>query len=230
MSQLLKFTYIGYDKDYYPPLPARKALPDWYKDLDEYIGGVKSVKNGLANNTGKKCVPMFDVMTAGYVFRTQVDLWVERNEKGDVLYNWAADDLIHFHLGDQLNTFPSANGVEKIPKMLNPYLIETPKGYSTLFMPPANHDCPLQVFSGIVDTDTYIDAVNYPFLAKPGFEGLVKAGTPFVQMIPIKRESWKHTFLERKEMDQKRNDQTKRIRSSFFRAYRDYFWHKKEYL
>jgi len=230
MSKDFKFTYIGQHKEYFPPVPAKKVLPEWYKNLDEYIGGERNVQNGHANTTGKKCMPMFDIMTSGYVFRLQADIWIEINEDGSVNYNWpSGDGAIHFHNQQQLETYPSRPTNSHIPKILNPYLIETPKGYSTLFIPPANHDCSIQVFSGIVDTDSYIDSINFPFVPKVGFKGLIKAGTPFVQMIPIKREKWTHSSNPQHLMQDRRDNQTKIIRTNFFKAYRDNFWFKKDY-
>ena len=53
--------------------------------------------------------------------------------------------------------------------------------------------------SGIVDCDGHKEYVNFPFFFNtPNYTGIVKAGTPLVQVIPIKRDELmkKHTMLE----------------------------------
>jgi hypothetical protein len=42
-----------------------------------------------------------------------------------------------------------------------------------------------------MDTDTYSTSGNVPFFVREDFEGMVPAGTPFAQLLPIKRKSWK---------------------------------------
>ena len=53
----------------------------------------------------------------------------------------------------------------------------------------------------MVDTDKYPIPVHFPFLLKKNFEGLIKQGTPIIQVIPFKRESWKssYSFLKQNE-------------------------------
>ena len=49
-----------------------------------------------------------------------------------------------------------------------------------------------EIISGIVDTDNYINTINFPFiLHKRDEQFLIKKGEPMVQVIPFKRESWK---------------------------------------
>lgn len=48
--------------------------------------------------------------------------------------------------------------------------------------------------SGIVDTDSYDQRVNFPYIVNgdkyPYIDELIKAGTPYVQVIPFKRQNW----------------------------------------
>ena len=50
-------------------------------------------------------------------------------------------------------------------KFINKWLIKTPPGYSCLFVKPLNHfETRFEIISGVVDTDTYINTINFPFL------------------------------------------------------------------
>jgi hypothetical protein len=71
--------------------------------------------------------------------------------------------------------------------------IQTEKGYSTLIMNPMHGESsPLTAIPGIVDTDGFISEGHFSFIVKSNFKGIIKQGTPLVQIIPFKRDSWTH--------------------------------------
>ena len=52
-----------------------------------------------------------------------------------------------------------------IHKIMNPWIIKTPPGYSCLFVPPLNNtDDRFSIISGIVDTDKFENEINFPFI------------------------------------------------------------------
>ena len=54
------------------------------------------------------------------------------------------------------------------------------------------------------------------------------AGTPMVQVIPIKRDSWEHKIGSDKErMEQSMI--TNKLKTLFFNSYKKQFWARKEY-
>ena len=74
-------------------------------------------------------------------------------------------------------------------KFHNYWSIRTAKGWSCLFVPPLNRpNSVVEVFAGVVDTDTYTAPINFPFVATAadGVHVLDK-GTPLVQVIPFRR-------------------------------------------
>jgi hypothetical protein len=216
--------------DFFPPKPAVKEVPDWYKKTPEYIGNQSKLitDSGNTPHTIKKCIPVFDVMTAGYILYTQVDVQVTQQD-GQPYYHWSDQGAISFHPIDQAPLHPGVNGAP-FPKWNNPYAITTPPGYSTLFVPPMhNPNGIFKVLPGLVDTDTYKAPVNFPFtLDDVKWEGLIPAGTPMVQVIPIKRDVWEHKIGD----DSNRREQsliTSRLKTLFFNSYKRQFWHRKEY-
>jgi hypothetical protein len=216
--------------DFFPPKPAVKEVPEWYRNTPEYVGERKKIidENGNTPHTIKKCIPVFDAMTAGYILYTQVDIQVMQRE-GQSYYNWASQNAIEFHPVEQAPLHPSKNEAP-YPKWNNPYVVSTPLGYSTLFIPPMHN--PNNIFTvlpGLVDTDTYKSTVNFPFtLNDVKWEGLIPAGTPMVQVIPIKRDIWEHKIGSNFERIERELVLSK-LKTLFFNSYKRQFWSRKEY-
>lgn len=221
----------------FKPQPAYKYIPEWYKNMNSYINNEKKPgENNETSATIKKCMPVFDSISQGYLIFTYCDIWVsqklEQNKDGSLYkvpwYQWPAQTPIDFHPIMQADTHPDANG-HPYPKLLNPWSIKTPPGYSTMFFPPVHRENIFKVFPGVVDTDKYNFPVNFPMvLSDPNFEGLIPAGTPIVQLVPFKRENWKISFKEIKD-----TEMAKKILSGFnirfFDSYKNHYRQKKEY-
>jgi hypothetical protein len=176
-----------------PPILALEALPEWLKKIEPYFNGNSPIYNdhGVSNGTIKRCMPVFDMMTAGYFITAPADVYFEDG----ISTQWSVLDfnLVGSHSNEQFSTIPfDKNQYEEHAfKWNNPWVIKTPEGYSTLFIHPSREtNDPFKCFSGIVDTDTHPTAINFPFLIRKGFTGIVKAGTPIIQVIPFKREPW----------------------------------------
>jgi hypothetical protein len=226
--RLITFTDLSGNGNF-PPVKTSDLLPDWYKKTKSYQNGKKEITDaGKTPATIKKCVPVFDAMALGYTLFTQTDIYVKQKADGPYFY-WPSGEGIEFHGLDQAEKLPAANG-NPYPKIINPYGIKTPKSYSTLFVAPLNN--PNKFFTaipGVVDTDKYSQAVNFPVtMNDPKWEGLIPAGTPIVQVIPIKRAKWysrKGGILEKYE----NNKKSKKLNTRFFDKYKSFFWEKKEY-
>jgi hypothetical protein len=106
--------------------------------------------------------------------------------------------------------------------------LSLPKGYSCIIMHPLNrHDLPFLTLSGIVDADSMLHNGSIPFYIKEDFEGLIKAGTPILQVIPFKRESWK--IVEKRGLFEKAAVNGKRSLNYTYGWYKKFSWNKKEY-
>tara|TARA_R110002051_G_scaffold167819_1_gene238508 strand:- start:594 stop:881 length:288 start_codon:yes stop_codon:yes gene_type:complete len=85
-----------------------------------------------------------------------------------------------------------------------------------------------KIIDGIVDTDTYINIINFPFiLLKRDKQFLLKKGEPMIQVIPFKRESWKMSsdFYFEKDHGKTLN----LLNSEFINRYKKYWWKKKSF-
>jgi hypothetical protein len=213
------------------PKPASSFIPEWYKKISSYISGKKEPSADVksANETVKKCMPVFDMITAGYIITSPCDVYVKPVD-GKPYFSWVNYDAIDFHPVIQTEGHPATQNMNvDSPKWINPWGIKTPKGWSILIMQPAHRDLPFTIMPGIVDTDTYTNPINFPFVMNNyDFEGLIPAGTPIAQIIPIKRESWKMSIGGKKEF-QEINNIRKKMTTVFFDRYKRFWWNKKEY-
>lgn len=224
------FTPIFTVEDIFYPIPAKKNIPDWYKNTDSFINSKTfRADNGAGNQTIKKCIPVFDAMTAGYIIKTYVDIYVTLTDDDISYYNWPSYSPISFHPVEQAVIHPDFNG-NPYPKWINPWSIKTEKGYSCMFIPPMhNPNNFFTIFPGIVDTDEYINPVNFPFvLNDPKFEGMIPAGTDICQVIPFKRNNFKMNIGKHKDID-KINKFNSIYNNRFINNYKNRFWSKKQY-
>ena len=189
------------------PRPANKFIPEWFKNLPPYLGvdGSKSKKTKVltqegikGNGTIKKCVPVLDAFCMGYMIPLPFDLIVKKHTDG-AEFAWTfggcagLETAMSSHAPEQLTGCPMSSGTndDTYHKLHNPWHIHTPKGYSCLITTPLNRgELPIQILSGVVDTDNY-HTINFPFIlnVEEG-EHLIEAGTPLAQVIPFKRERW----------------------------------------
>ncbi len=209
------------------PYPARKLMPEWYKNLAPRIDG----KNVLVNGTVKRCAPFLDAMSIGWIIPLAGDVEFTTNEDASgVTYKWTFyRSLVENHNRGQVEGHPE---LPKPPmKFLNYWLIKVPKDYSLLFVPPLNRPSEhFECISGLVDADNYLEFINFPFFfRKPNFTGIIKQGTPLVQVIPIHRSMLTRDFEVGiiDEGVQSEVDLVRRKRSAHESYYRDSSWVRK---
>jgi|TARA_Y100000015_G_C2375296_1_gene82209 hypothetical protein len=197
--------YVDLKEDY--PTPIKLNIPEWYKKLE----------HTLHNKTVKGCMPFLDTLTTGYLLRVPQDYTFKHNvdndkgEKDSFFEQPPVDDQLlmaksinlgksmpDLHHRDQLKGSPlvGKNNNQNILKILNPWKIITPPGYSCLFLPPLNNtDDRFSIIPGIVDTDAFPNEINFPIIINGDkyktLDTTIKKGTPYVQIIPFKRDPWK---------------------------------------
>jgi hypothetical protein len=232
----IKIEFSRYDglEDPFPPLPASKYLPEWYQNAQSYWNDTKKPQREQPFTTVKKCIPVFDSITSGYILRTNQDMYVDQTDNGPY-FHWREDaspkpgklPLISEHSEFQAQGHP-LNDYGYQLKLDNPWLIKTPKGYSCMFIPPMHRENPIVILPGVIDTDRYYERVHFPFnLKEKNFEGMIPAGTAIAQVVPFKRESYKMEVT--KPDTQKQLSTGMKTGSKLFDAYRNLFWVRKEY-
>ncbi len=207
------------------PTPARKSLPEWFKKLPNF-----SENDGWKSRTIKRCPPVLDAMSAGYILSTPAEMELRISDDGRVV-DWKCDffrPVIEAHEQSQVTDNPNA---PKPPlKFLNYWAIETPPGWSTLFVNPLNRENEMiDAIPGIVETDKYYEYINFPsFLKIKGCSVIVPRGYPIVQAIPFKRAMDKKATIETmSDKDLARLKSTRDRRSSQPSLYRETMWERK---
>ena len=178
------------------PLPAILGLPEWFKTMP---GTAFSDVLQTEQMTVKRCPPVVDAMTYGFLMPLATDVRVE-----DGTFAWDFDlpsapiasyarSPIDFHDNSQVIGSPFFEDDRFIIKFNNFWTIELPPGYSLLVTHPINrHDLPFHTLTGLVDADRYVDNfVHFPARwCDPDFNGVLPAGTPVAQCLPLKRDNW----------------------------------------
>lgn len=232
-------------EDYYNskeeyPIPAKLNIPEWFK----------KIPHSIEKKTIKGCMPFLDTLTSGYILKIPQDIKIEHNvldkdNKPDSFYRFSMFEVKNFmdsnmnlnvlsdhHPTMQVEGSPFIEKNKNLPfyKILNPWKIKTPKGYSCLFTSPLNNsDDRFSIISGIVDTDTFPNEINFPIVINgdkyPTLNTIIKKGTPYVQIIPFKRDNWQMKVKSRTSKD----IQNSRLFYSLvlWNNYKDNFWNKK---
>jgi hypothetical protein len=214
------------------PKPATEYLPEWYKKAKSYTdpsGKKAPTIDGTPYGTIKRCMPVYDMMTAGYIMETPYDIYVRQTEDGPY-FQWGNTNAIVFQDVQQFQNHPYSRGIDYAVRIVIPWSIKTPKGWSIMVLEPQHHEPgPITCASGIVDTDDFSMPFNmFLKLRDPNFEGMIPAGTPFLQIIPFKREAWQSELGGEKERAKFDYDISK-FKTVFFDRYKKFWWVKKEY-
>lgn len=207
------------------PIQASKKIPDWWKKLGDTFDG-KRDSFGAPPMTAKKCMPLLDCMSLGYIIPLQGDIHVITNNDKSIIKATGPTEipLVEFHNINQIGGKKNAPGAPTDPiKFINHWVIKTAPGWSSLFIPPINHMNPnFTCLGGLVDTDRYPKEVNFPAIwHTANFDDKIRAGTPLVQVIPVKRDSFPKKPSVRKMSTAEFNEierirKTQQSRSSYY--------------
>ena len=212
------------------PYPATRAVPDWLKNMpmEQALGQPGGAGEGVENvPTVKQCPPFLEAMTCGYIIPLAGDVTFTMEDAGSLRYT-SQGPIVDTQHPLQVRGSPMQGAI--IVKFNNPWVVRTPAGYSTLFLPALNQfRIPFEVLAGLVETDTYYRQVHFPSLClmRPGQTVLLKRGTPIAQAIPIKREEWQSQSAgsDRPERDRVEAEMEADRRN----FYKDRHWKKKGY-
>jgi hypothetical protein len=226
MKKLKYFSSIEFAK---PIASSSECVPDWYKKIPAFAGGKPVIANNTKPNiTVKNCIPFLDALTTGYMLTTWQDIQVvQDNGKAHITWLLQPEPLIMRNKSIN-QPLPTPTGYEDTHfSWLSPVSYKTPKGISMIITHPLNRfDLPFITLSGLVDADKGMAGGQFPFFIKEGFEGFIPKGTPYAQVLPFKRESWKSQ--ENKDLYEKGKTLTMNCSASKG-FYRKNIWHKKDY-
>ena len=192
----------------FPPVPVKKAIPEWYKEMPTEYAPYTALwfateGNGKSSNaTIKQCVPVLDYLTSGYLLRAQTETLVSTQDGvGDQGFFWKTasheNQSVSHHEHEQCPILIEGQRKTYI-KLRCGYAIKTPPGYSCLFYQStyAMQD-KFKLFPAIVDTDTFHSEILFPgYLLKGAGDFAIEPGTPLMTVFPFKRDSWEHEVMD----------------------------------
>ncbi|CAB5218130.1 hypothetical protein UFOVP204_12 [uncultured Caudovirales phage] len=222
------------------PMPTSKTLPEWYRKADRFARDPRTGEfwenpdgSGKAP-TWKACPAMFDIMTSGYVFVTPCDIefYLDENEK--IAVKVLDKQFEHFCTPrEPMDQFTGPmNCYEEHFAWFPNWAPSLPEGYSAIYFAPINRfDLPFVMTSGIVDNDKIDLPGSVPFFINKGFTGLIKKGTPYLQILPFKREDWQSEVVQE---DDRSLYARAMANSRFYRikdggVYKNKVWSKRSY-
>jgi hypothetical protein len=214
------------------PKPAKNYIPQWYKDVPRPPKELEFSSPGEISNLNiKSCIPFLDSYNEGYIQETWTDIYIS-SEDGQTIsdYNWPIGPTIMSHRRSRTG-FKISNLFYDMEFMWHEqWLPKTPEGYSVIYTSPLNRfDLPFRSLDAVIDSDKYYHQYggNYPFYIEKGFSGVIPAGTPMYQIIPIKRENW-NSSQEKYDADTHKV-RNHLIRKHLTRGYQKLFWQKKNF-
>jgi hypothetical protein len=204
------------------PMPAAQAIPQWLKEMPMEV----AAGGGQILPSVKKCPPFVEAMTCGYLMPLP----------GEVTFTMDATGRLSFECeGPMLDAQPAVQyagtpfGGAVVVKFINPWLIRTPPGFSTLIVPPLNRfEIPFQILSGVVETDLYYREVAFPALClmRPGQQVRLPRATPIAQAIPFRRDAWRSAAGE---WEHERRHPVEQAFAANPHLYKQECWRKKSY-
>jgi hypothetical protein len=216
-------------------VPAKNHIPQWFKDIKPYgPSNLQWDQTGRIKKNVKSCIPFLDTFTCGYTVELWCDVYIDIASKERSIRWGAGAGVVQIppvHVRDAKDHMvPTPQGYDDISHYvwILPYAFKTPPGYSSFISHPLNrYDLPFISLSGIVDTDKIMHGGNVPFFLRKDFSGVIKRGTPILQILPFKRENW----TSEKDLLLKSEDQEERARANnvLFGHYKDNKWSKKKY-
>ena len=218
MTKKIKFISSRPEYNIQKPIAASKMVPEWYRKMPGVADGTETVK---------KCVPILDALTSGYVITLPTDVYFDK-ENGS-FWSDSPFPLNSNHHSIQTQGVEIDSNFNSQPhKWINSWNIKTPKGYSCLFTHPLNRgDLPFKSFTGIVDTDKHPLIINFPFVMKKEFSGRIPAGTPIIQIIPFKRDNWESKIID--DVEYKEDPRQYEVDIPPYNWYKRNFWNRKLY-
>jgi hypothetical protein len=233
------------------PGPTQDVVPEWYKDADrfakmpngQHYKASKQVcpvaKEGTTDDYGfiptwKACPAILDGFITGYVLKTPCDLTFFKNAQGIIDVKVEDSKCKEFCTArPPMAQFEHPLGYyENHFAWTGDWGLELPEGYSALLMTPMNRfDLPFLNTTGIVDNDNVHQLGTFPFFIRKDWEGTLPAGTPYMQILPFKRENWEHKIeiLDPETIYKERTENVKFYRQPDGGIYKNKVWSRREY-
>lgn len=187
------------------------------------------IRDRIPNATFKKCTPMLDGITSGYIIPLWADVQVSNSIPPTITWK-TSHTVFSSHGIDSMAVPPPPGYTNWVFKYHNCWIPKTPPGYSVIITAPFGYqDLPFKAIPAIVDSDKSTLELVFPMWLKQGFEGIVEAGTPMVQITPFKRTEWTSEFDYYEDGEYKGIVEERNFNTTIVNHYIKRHWSKKTY-
>ena len=211
---------IGFDRiKELQPYPAYKYAPKWFKKMPTDVDKKRLIPT---LRTAKLCPSFHEVIQEGFILPAPCDIWLSYK---DDQWAWKVSNhniAIEIHDNDQMvHYLPEEAGIKQVFKLLYPYEIIVPKGYSIKQIPMSyDFNKNWTVGYGQFDADKLPEVAIQIFYISDEEEILIEAGTPLCYYVPFKREKFKIEIGSFKKFESWIAETQHRAFTSFKRSYR----------
>jgi len=218
------------------PSPSKRNIPKWFSSANRFwvneLGDTAEHSFGGKVLSFKACPALMDAFTLGYMLLTPCDIKFYK-ENGKIKHQTSIGYEDFCGERPRMQDFPVPEGYQDDHFHWYPnWMPALPKGYSAIYTSPFNRfDLPFITVSGVIDNDDMDTPGLMPFFIKNNFEGIIPAGTPYVQIIPFKREDWEMGLLlhDNKEIKDRHIEQANKFRIPEAGAYKKLVWKRKNF-
>jgi hypothetical protein len=177
------------DIDSIKPKLASSYIPEWFKEMKNFDGSVK------------QCPSFPEYFTQGVILPAWTDMKLFYNSV-DQSWNWETPNQIfqidshpNNQLIDHVDTSVLGKKGHFVFKLLCPWNIITPKGYSVYQLPVTyEFHKDFSVLPGIIRTDIHHQINQQLLIHTSDKEIFIKRGTPLAHYIPFKRKKLNYIF------------------------------------
>lgn len=230
-------------EEFAPVKPSSFYLPKWFKSMSEaievdaqhekgkpnYFGKKGDTAKKFSTGTVKRCPAIVDLITEGFIIPMWCDFLVQRDMETIEWDNKNFKYGLEFHSQKQIAGWDlKKTDFSEAVKFVNPWRIYTPPGYSVMFLAPTyQFERRFTVLPGIVETDNY-NSVNFPTVWHTTKDAIIERGTPFIQVIPFKRDKWNLDVSQMTDEDIRAEGiQRNTLGTKFKNSYRDLISRRK---
>jgi hypothetical protein len=179
------------------PQKIKMFYPEWLKKMPSKIKQKNEWGGNVDLLTAKTCPSFIHWFQNGWVIPAWADMRIQHNPETGTWYWRIGREMnsykVDIHDDEQLLNYADVNFLghqpSKVFKLVCPWRLITPSGYSVYQMPMFYHfDEEWITMPGIIDTDVWHEINQQILYFGNGKEVFIKKGTPIAHYIPFKRE------------------------------------------
>jgi hypothetical protein len=205
------------------PKPAYKDIPKYFKNIPNDVERGPSKFPNL--KTAKHCPSFIDIFQEGIIMYAHCDMYLKLEDISNEHY-WEVPPgsgfLLEHHSDNQfVDYFPNSK-VRKVFKIISPFELIVPKGYSLRQVPLLyDYNPDWHIAYGVYQADINQEIVLQLMYTSEEDELLIESGTPLCYLVPYKREKFNYKVKKYTDKYSKKfNNEYAKLHNSFVGNYR----------